>query len=708
MSCASCAAGIERAAREQSGVESAAVSFAGRSATVRYRPEATDPDAIVAAIEGLGYRATPAGAGQTPDPAEGYRADERYWVPRLLVGWPLALVTLVLVMGFGGDAWARWAALGCATPVQFWMGWPFLRTAAVRARARSASMDTLVALGTLTGYGASLPAIAGGGHLYLDSATLIVAFIALGRYLEAKAKGRAAGAIHALLALGPRQAHVLRDGTEHTVQVADLRAGDVVVVRPGEKIPADGVVAGGASAVQESMLTGEPAPVTKGPGDRVTGATVNGSGLLRVRLTAVGDDTALAGIVRLVAAAQASTAPAARLADRVAAVFVPFALAVGAATFAGWALDGRVAGGVAAAVAVLVVACPCAMGLAVPAAIMVGTGRGARFGVLIKSGEALERFRSVGTVVLDKTGTLTEGRMRVASVAGDPDTLALAAAVEAGSEHPVGAGIVAAAKERGLAVDPVDEFRAVAGHGVTGLVGGRRVVAGTPSFLAGSGLVVGSGVRADAARLAGGGRTVVLVGWGGAARGAVAVADRLKPEAASVVAELREMGLGVVMLTGDGEVTAAAVAAQAGIGEVIAGVPPEGKVAAVRRLQSGGGRVAFAGDGVNDAPALAQADLGVAIGTGSDVAIEAADVTLVSGSLTGIVTAIRLSRRTYRVIAQNLWWAFGYNAVMIPLAALGVLPPVAAGAAMALSSVSVVGNALRLGRFRPGQDVSVA
>jgi cation-transporting ATPase V/Cu+-exporting ATPase len=730
MSCASCAARIERVAGEQPGVLSASVSFAGRGATVRYRPDVTEPGAIVAAIEEIGYQARPVAPEQAPDPTGGYRADERYWVPRLLVGWPLALATLVLVMGFGGHPWARWAALGCATVVEFWMGWPFLATAVARARARSASMDTLVALGTLTGYLASLPAIAGGGHLYLDSAALIVAFIALGRYLEAKAKGRAAGAIHALLALGAREAHVLTGGSEHsvpverTVPVEDLQAGDVVVVRPGEKIPADGVVTGGASAVDESMLTGESVPVDKVPGDRVTGATVNGSGLLRVRLTAVGAGTALAGIVRLVAAAQASTAPAQRLADRVAAVFVPFVLAVGAVTFAGWALDGRLATGVAAAVAVLVVACPCAMGLAVPAAIMVSTGRGARFGVLIKSGEALERFRSIDTVVLDKTGTLTEGRMRVAGLAGDQATLAMAASVEAGSEHPVAAAIVAAARERGVAAEPVDGFYASAGHGVTGRVGGgpdgRQVVAGTPAFLAESGLPAGPGLLADVDRLAAGGQTVILVGWDGAARGAVAVADRLKPEAASVVTGLRGLGMRVVMLTGDGRPTAAAVAAQAGIGEVIAGVPPEGKLAELRRLQAGGRRVAFVGDGVNDAPALAQADLGMAIGTGSDVAIEAADITLVSGSLTGILTAIRLSRRTHRVVVQNLWWAFGYNVVMIPLAALGILPPIAAGAAMAASSVSVVGNALRLARSgqtrarsgqapaRPGQGARVA
>jgi len=722
MSCASCAARIERVAGQQRGVESVSVSFAGRSATVRYRPDVTTPDAVVAAIEKIGYRARPL-ATETADTSQAYRADERYWVPRNLVGWPLAIATLVLVMGFSGHPWARWAALATATPVQFWVGWPFLRMAAVRARARSASMDTLVALGTLVAYTASLPAIAHGGHLYLDTAALIVVFIALGRYLEARAKSSAAGAIHALLELGARQARVIRDGQELTVPAAELRVGDLIVVRPGEKIPADGVVADGASTVDESMLTGEPLPADKTAGDRVTGATINGSGLLRVTATAVGGDTALAGIVRLVAAAQASTAPAQRLADRVAAVFVPFVLVAGAATFAAWwALDGRVAAAVTAAVAVLVVACPCAMGLAVPAAIMVGTGRGARFGVLIKSGEALERFRSIDTVVLDKTGTLTEGRMRVAEVIGDPGTLTMAASLEAGSEHPIAAAIVAAGRERGVMIEPVAEFSARAGHGVAGRVRGGRVLAGKAEFLEREGMLVPASLRASAARLADSGKTVVLAGWDDEARGAVAVADTIKPDAADVVAALREMGLGVVMLTGDNRRTAEAVAAQAGIGQVIAEVLPEGKVAQVRRLQAAGKRVAFVGDGINDAPALTAADLGMAIGTGSDVAIESADITLVSGSLAGITTAIRLSRRTYRTIVQNLCWAFGYNMVMIPLAAFGILPPLAAGAAMAASSVSVVANALRLARFAPpvpvapvitpvpagGYDVSVA
>ena len=701
MSCASCATRVERAAARQPGVESASVSFAGRSATVRYQPSLVTPGDLVAAIEKAGYRAAPAAAGGA-DASRAYQADERYWAPRNLAGWPLAIATLVLVMGFADHPWARWAALATATPVQFWVGWTFLRNAAARARARSANMDTLVALGTLVAYLASLPAIAHGGRLYLDTAALIVAFIALGRYLEARAKSRAAGAIHALLELGARQAHVVRDGQEYTAAVAGLRVGDVLVVRPGEKIPADGIVAEGTSAVDESMLTGEPRPAVKVPGDPVIGATVNGSGLLRVTVTAVGGDTVLAGIVRLVAAAQSSKAPAQRLADRVAAVFVPLVIVAAAATFAGWwALDGQVAAAISAAVAVLVVACPCAMGLAVPAAIMVASGRGARLGVLIKNGEALERVRSVDTVVLDKTGTLTQGRMRVDEVVGGQETLAMAASVEAGSEHPIGAAVVAAARELGLATEPVAGFSAQAGQGVAGRVAGRRVLAGQAGFLESAGLLVPAGLRAEAERLAGGGRTVILVGWDGAARGAVAVADTIKPDAARVIAGLHEMGLETVMLTGDSQSTAEAVAARTGIGRVIAEVLPEGKVAQVRRLQAAGKTVAFAGDGINDAPALVQADLGMAVGTGTDVAIESADITLISGSLAGIGTAIRLSRRTYRTIVENLFWAFGYNVLMIPLAAFGILPPIAAGAAMAASSVSVVGNALRLAGFTP-------
>jgi heavy metal translocating P-type ATPase len=561
-------------------------------------------------------------------------------------------------------------------------------------------MDTLVAMGTLVAYVASLPALRYGGGIYLDTAALIVAFITLGRYLEARAKGRAANALHALLELGAKVAHVLVNGAERTIPADQLKVGDVMVVRPGEKIPTDGTVVDGSSAVDESMLTGESLPVDKAQGDPVAGATVNGSGLLRVRATAVGGETALAGIVRLIESAQASKAPVQRLADRVAAVFVPVVIAVAAITAAGWfALDGHVGGAITAAVAVLVVACPCAMGLATPAAIMVGTGRGARLGVLIKSGEVLERSRRIDTVVLDKTGTLTEGRMRVTDVEGDPGTLAMAAAVEAGSEHPIAAAVLAAAREADLEIAPVTEFVSRAGHGLSGRVDGRVVLVGRPGFLDDDGMKTLVDAASAGERLASEGKTVVAVAWDGQVRGVIGVADTLKTNAAATVADLRAMGLDIVMLTGDNRRTAEAVAAQAGIDRLIAEVYPEDKVAEVSRFQETGKVVAFVGDGINDAPALVRADLGIAIGTGTDVAIESSDVTLMSGDLAGIATAIRLSRRTYRTIIQNLFWAFGYNTVMIPLAAFGILPPIAAGAAMAFSSVSVVTNSLRLNRF---------
>jgi cation-transporting ATPase V len=706
MTCASCASRIERVAGRQPGVRSAAVNFAGRNAVVHYET-GTDPDEIVAAIEKIGYHARPVSPEQA-DAGEGYRADERYWLRHNLVGWPLAIVALVLVMGFASHPWARWAALAAATPVQLWVGWPFLRTAVIRARARSANMDTLVAMGTLVAYLASLPAVPGHGELYLDTAALIVAFISLGRHFEARAKGQAAGTLHALLELRAKEAYVVRDGTEVAISADQLGVGDLLVVRPGDKIPADGTVEEGTSSVDESMLTGEAVPVDKAPGDSVTGATINQSGLLRVRATAVGADTALAGIARLVEAAQDSKAPVQRLADRVAAVFVPVVIGVAAVTFAGWwVYSGRLVDAITAAVAVLVVACPCAMGLATPAAIMVGTGRGARLGVLIKSGEVLERSRAIDTVVLDKTGTLTEGRMRLTDVAGDPDTLAVAAALEAGSEHPIAAAVVAAARQQDLPLAPVEGFLAHPGHGVSGRLGDRQALAGRVGFLEELGIVVPDELRVQLDRLEGEAKTALLVAWDDRARGVIAVADTLRPGAAEVVSALRRMGLAVAMLTGDNRRTAEAVASEAGIDQVLAEVLPSEKAAEVRRLQSEGRRVAFVGDGINDAPALVQADLGVAIGTGTDVAIESSDVTLMSGALEGVPTALRLARRTYRTIIQNLFWAFGYNIVMIPLAALGILPPIAAGAAMATSSVSVVTNALRLNRFdrRPSPDV---
>ena len=699
MTCASCAARIERVAGRQPGVQSAAVNFAGRTAVVRYHPETVGPDAVVAAVERIGYHARPV-SRETVDAREGYRSDERYWWRRNLVGWPLSILTLVLVMAFADHAWARWLALAAATPVQFWVGWPYLRTAAVRARARAANMDTLVAMGTLVAYLASLPALGGHGDLYLDTAALIIAFISLGRYFEARAKGHAANALHALLELGAKEAHVVRDGVEQTIAADHLGVGDLMVVRPGEKIPTDGVVEEGASSVDESMLTGEALPVDKAAGDSVTGATVNQGGLLRIRATAIGADTALAGIVRLVEHAQASKAPVQRLADRVAGMFVPAVIAAAAAAFAGWwAATGDLGTAITAAVAVLIVACPCAMGLATPAAIMVGTGRGARLGVLIKSGEVLEAARAIDTVVLDKTGTLTEGRMRVTDITGAPETLALAAALEAGSEHPIAAAIVAAAREQDLSLQRVEDFHAQAGHGVSGRVVDHEALAGRRDFLDRHRVALPASLTADVGRLEADAKTAVVVAWDGQARGVIGLADTLKAGAVDVVTELHRMGLRVAMLTGDNRRTAEAIAAQAGIDDVLADVFPDQKADEIRRLQSEGRRVAFVGDGINDGPALVQADLGIAIGTGTDVAIESSDITLMSGALDRIPAALRLAKRTYRTIIENLFWAFGYNTVMIPLAALGILPPIAAGAAMATSSVSVLTNSLRLNRF---------
>ncbi len=744
MTCGSCAARVERTLGRQAGVEQAGVNFATGRATIAFDPAAVDVDRLAAAVEKIGYRLVPVAsvqadagdpgdAGGTGDitPAAGAQAA---WRRRVLIAWPLTLAVLALSTFRPGDDWARWTAAGLTAPVQFWAGLPFLRGAVARARVGAANMDTLVAIGTLAAFGLSVAGLllgepasgaghaAGGhdgnsfgGHLHFDMAALIVAFLVLGRWLEARAKGRATRAITRLVELGARDASLVDpahpDG-EHRVPVARVRVGDVVRVRPGEKVPVDGVVVDGASAVDESMLTGESVPVDKGPGDAVAGATVNRQGVLTVRATAVGSDTALARIVRLVAEAQGSKAPVQRLADRVAGVFVPVVLAVAVATFAAWTLVAdRPLDGLLAAIAVLIVACPCALGLATPMAIMVGTGRGAAMGVLIKGGEVFERSKGVDTVVFDKTGTLTLGQMALTHVVpaegGDEaGLLARSAAVEAGSEHPVGRAIVAGARGRDLAVPAASRFEAVAGLGVRAVVDGldgRTVVVGNRRFLVDSGHAVAADVEAAADRLEAEGRTVVLAGWDGRARGVLAVADTVRPGAEDAIADLRAMGVEVAMLTGDNARTAAAIAAQVGIGRVMAGVLPGGKVDEIVRLQSGGRVVAMVGDGVNDAPALARAELGIAIGTGTDVAIETSDITLLSSDLVGVASAIRLARVTYGTILQNLGWAFGFNLVAIPLAALGLLDPVVAGAAMGLSSVSVVANSLRLYRFGRGR-----
>ncbi len=710
MTCGSCAARVERTLARQEGVERAAVNLATERAVVAFDPERLGPDELVAAVGKIGYGLAPAVAGASAEqPGDAESEFQSMWLRRVVVAWPVAVAVMVLSMVWMDDPWARWAAFALATPVQFWAGWPFLQQAAVRARVGAANMDTLIAIGTLSAYVFSAAQVVFGhrhAEHYFDSAALIIAFLLLGRYFEARAKGRASRAIRALLELGAKEATLVVDGEERTVPVDRVVLGDLLRVRPGEQIPVDGAVVDGASAVDESMLTGESVPVDKVPGDAVVGATLNAHGVLTVRATAVGADTALAQIVRLVEEAQGTKAPVQHLADRIAGVFVPVVLAIAALTLAGWWVAGEPGQGLVAAVAVLIIACPCALGLATPTAIMVGTGRGAAMGILIKGGEVLERSKRIDTVVFDKTGTLTMGRMAVTDVAPAPgvdaaELLRRAAAAEAGSEHPVGRAVVERARADGLTPLPAaTDFAAVAGHGVRATVDGVAVVVGRSALLADAGLSVSPGIDDDAQRLEAAGRTAVLAGWDGEARGVIAVADTVKPNAAAVVAELSAMGIDCVMITGDNRPTAAAIAAQVGIEEVLAEVLPQDKVAEVRRLQAEGRVVAMVGDGINDAPALVQADLGIAIGSGTDVAIESSDITLLSADLDGVPTAIRLSRRTFRTVLQNLGWAFGYNVAAIPLAVAGALNPVIAGAAMAFSSVSVVTNSLRLARFR--------
>jgi Cu+-exporting ATPase len=624
------------------------------------------------------------------------------------------------------DNW-QWLSLTLAAPVVVWGAWPFHRAAWVNLRHAAATMDTLISVGVLAAFGWSLYALFLGGagdpgmrmafdlvprrgagdQIYLEVAAAVTVFVLAGRLVEARAKHRSGTAVRALLRLGARDVAVRRGGREERIPIDRLAVGDLFVVRPGEKIATDGEVVEGASAVDASMLTGEPLPAEVGPGDPVVGATVNAGGRLLVRATRVGADTQLAQMARLVAEAQAGKAPVQRLADRISAVFVPIVIALAVGTLGFWLGQGAGAeAAFSAAVAVLIIACPCALGLATPTALLVGTGRGAQIGVLIKGPEILESTRRVDTIVLDKTGTVTEGRMRLVDVvraAGveEDELLRLAGAVEHASEHPIARAIAAGARDRlGTDLPAVDGFTSTQGLGVHGVVDGHAVVAGRPAWLADEwALHLDERLAAVSQAAESAGRTAVAVGWDGHVRGLLVVADTLKPTSGQAVAELKQLGLRPVLLTGDNERAARAVAAELGISEVIAEVLPQGKVDVVRRLQRGGRVVAMVGDGVNDAAALAQADLGIAIGTGTDVAIEAGDLTLVRGDLRAAVDAIRLSRRTLAVIKGNLFWAFGYNVAAIPLAMAGLLNPLIAGAAMAFSSVFVVSNSLRLRRF---------
>jgi len=717
MTCNSCAMRVQKALRKVPGVLEADVNFATGTARVSHLAAAT-VDRMVASVNAIGYHTAAAdrGNGEADDAhAAHVRSVRRRLVVAIALTAPIVVIMVLHVLEQTGIAtishsWMRWTSIASAilaTPVQLYCGWPFITGAIRNARHRAANMDTLIAMGTLTAYVFSLvQLLLGHDELYFDTAAVIVTLILLGRYFEARAKGRASRALEALLEMGAKDALVVRDGIEQAVPVGDVRSGDAVLVRPGQKIPVDGVIDEGSTAVDESMLTGESVPIDKEPGSEVFGGTVNTSGSFRMTATNIGEQSALAQIVKLMADAQGSKAPVQRLADRVSGVFVPIVLLVAAIAFTGWwLLAGDPVAGLIAAVTVLVIACPCALGLATPTAIMVGTGRGAEHGVLIKSGEVLERTRTISTVVLDKTGTLTRGDMQVRDVIAAPDSdlghaLAMAAATEQASEHPLARAIVRHVEAQGLKVPRGATAKAAAGLGMTATIDDEQVVVGRARYLTEQGLSIDASLAAHQDRFEAQGTTAVFVGYGGAAQAVFSISDTIKPEASTVVEELGRLGLSVILLTGDNERTARAIAAQAGIDRVIAEVMPSDKVDVVRKLQAGGDIVAMVGDGLNDAPALAQADLGIAIGTGTDIAMEASDLTLISGDLRGVITAITLSRRTLRTIYWNLIWAFGYNIVGIPIAALGLLNPILAAAVMAFSSVFVVSNSLRLRRFR--------
>lgn len=740
MTCASCANRIERKLNKLPGV-SATVNFATASARVGF-PEDLTPQDLIATVKATGYGASlpapppsaeaggPAAAGDGPGSEEERRV--RALRDRLLVSValtvPVVLLSMIPPLQF--RFW-QWLAFALASPVALWGAWPFHRAAALNLRHRAATMDTLVSLGVLAAWLWSLYALFLGGagepgmrmafslmpssgahggqaEIYLEVAAALTAFILAGRYFEARARRRAGEAIRALMDLGAKDVTVLRDGRETRVPIEQLAVGDEFVVRPGEKIASDGVVVEGSSAVDESLLTGESLPVEVGPGDAVTGATVNAGGRLVVRATRIGSETKLAQIARLVEEAQTGKAEVQRLADSLSAIFVPVVILLAVETMFAWLVLGYPAAmALTAAVAVLIIACPCSLGLATPTALMVGTGRGAQLGLLIRGPEVLESTRRIDTIVLDKTGTVTEGRMRLADVVladseDRTEVLCLAGALEHASEHPIAKAIADAAEDETGDLAPVTDFANHAGRGVTGTVDGHQVFAGRASWLTEDrDLEIPSDLVRAQRKAERAGRTVVFAAWDDKVRAALVVADTVKPTSAEAVAQFKKLGLTPVLLTGDNRAAAEHVAAEVGIDKVIAEVHPEDKVAEVKRLQAEGKVVAMVGDGVNDAAALAQADLGLAMGTGTDAAIAAADLTLVKGDLRGAADAIRLARKTLSTIKGNLFWAFVYNVGALPLAAFGLLNPLIAGAAMASSSVFVVTNSLRLRRFQP-------